>query len=320
MRKAMLTLTTFHRAYAMPKTIFAQKKQLQQPIHMMSLKQCHTASGKGTTMNFDDMGMAQFLKPIFDTTQDWIDPTVTFGQIFEALKHKKKKEEKENSGCVSAAFDRVFEGIPGLDEKSSELDEESSGLEEESPRSDEESSGIEKRKLKFGDTRWYMESEVDINMWGNPKTLHIHTTYNRKKKIESIERVLYVTENELQATKYHVNFMNFARIEKEKEIEEFRLKCALDENEYEDLILIEELELGKRLNDFLIKASKINFSDFSASNEVKNLMDWIKDFKPTEIILDLAPYGKSPDTDTLRKTYLLSSMIKERFPHLSFHN
>ena len=137
-----------------------------------------------------------------------------------------------------------------------------------------------------------------------------------RKNIESIKRVLYVTENELQATKHHQNFVNYARMEKEKEDEEFRLKNFIDE--YEDFD--EDLDLEKRLDDFLIKVSKINFNDFSGSNEVKNLMEKIKDYKPTEIILDLAPYGKSPNTDTLSKTYLLSNMIKERFPHLSFQN
>ena len=90
MRRAFLALPTFHRACAMQKTIAPQKKQLQQPIHnMMSFKHCHTTSGgKGTTtINFDDMGMAQFLKPIFDPTQDWITPAKTFGQVFEALNH-----------------------------------------------------------------------------------------------------------------------------------------------------------------------------------------------------------------------------------------
>ena len=305
MRRAVLTLTTFHRACAMPKTIVAQKKQLQQPIHMMSLKHCHTTSGKGTTINFDDMGMAQFLKPIFDPTQDWIEPAKTFGQVFEALNHHlEKKKGNENAGCLSAAFDRVFERPSGLDEGSSELDEESSGLEEESSGFDEESSGFERRKLISGGTRWYVESEVD-----------------GQKNIESIKRVLYVTETELQATKHHRNFVNYARMEKEKEDEAFRLKFFLNEDEYAKMLdMDEDLDLEKRLDDFLIKASKIKFKNFSASDEVKNLMEKIKDYKPTEIILDLAPYGKSPDTDTLGKTYLLSSMIKERFPHLSFHN
>ena len=87
MRRAFLALPTFHRACAMPKTIVAQKKKLQQPTHIMSLKHCHTTSGgKGTTtINFDDMGMAQFLKPIFDPTQDWIKPAKTFGQVFDQL-------------------------------------------------------------------------------------------------------------------------------------------------------------------------------------------------------------------------------------------
>ena len=299
MRRAVLTLTAFHRACAMPKTIVTQKKQLQQPINMMSLKHCHTTSGKGTTMNFDEIGLAQFLKPIFDPTQDWINPAKTFGQVFEALNNLKKKEGKENADCVSAAFDRVFERPSELDVESSELDEGSSGLEEESSGSDEQSSGFEKRKLIFGGTRWCVSSEVD-----------------GRKNIESIKRVLYVTENELQATKHHQNFVNYARMEKEKEDEEFRLKNFIDE--YEDFD--EDLDLEKRLDDFLIKVSKINFNDFSGSNEVKNLMEKIKDYKPTEIILDLAPYGKSPNTDTLSKTYLLSNMIKERFPHLSFQN
>ena len=305
MRRAFLALPTFHRACAMPKTIVAQKKQLQQPIHLMSLKHCHTTSGKGTTINFDDMGMTQFLKPIFDPTQDWIEPAKTFGQVFEALNHHlEKKKGNENAGCLSAAFDRVFERPSGLDEGSSELDEESSGLEEESSGSDEDSSGFERRKLIFGGTRWYVESEVD-----------------GQKNIESIKRVLYVTETELQASKHHRNFVNYARMEKVKEDEEFRIKFFLDEDEYAKMLdLDEDLDLEKRLDDFLIKASKINFNNFSASDEVKNLMEKIKDYKPTEIILDLAPYGKSPDTDTLSKTYLLSSMIKERFPHLSFQN
>ena len=96
MRRAFLALPTFHRACAISKTIVAQKKQLQQPIHnMMFLKHCHTTSGgKGTTtINFDDMGMAQFLKPIFDPTQDWIEPTKTFGQVFEALNHHLEKKK-----------------------------------------------------------------------------------------------------------------------------------------------------------------------------------------------------------------------------------
>ena len=312
MRRAFLALPTFHRACAMPKIIVAQKKQLQQPIHMMSLKHCHTTSGKGTTINFDDMGMAQFLKPIFDPTQDWIEPAKTFGQVFEALNHHlEKKKGNDNAGCLSAVFDKVFKRPSKLDEESSELeeessglDEESSGLDEESSVSDEESSELEKRKLIFGHTRWYVESDVD-----------------GRKNIKEIKRVLYVTETELQASKYHRNFVNYARMEKEKEDEEFRLKYFLDEDEYAKMLeLDEDLDLEKRLDDFLIKASKIKFNDFSGSDEVKNLMEKIKDYKPTEIILDLAPYGKSPDTDTLNKTYLLSSMIKERFPHLSFQN
>ena len=304
MRRAFLALPTFHRACAMPKTIVAQKKQLQ-PIHMMSLKHCHTTSGKGTTINFDDMGMAQFLKPIFDPTQDWIEPAKTFGQVFEALNHHlEKKKGNENAGCLSAVFIRVFERPSKLDEKSSELEEKSSGLDEESSGSDEESSGFEKRKLIFGHTRWYVESDVDGH-----------------KNIKEIKRVLYVTETELQASKHHRNFVNYARMEKEKEDEAFRIKYFLDEDEYAKMLeLDEELELEKKLDDFLIKASKIKFNDFSACDEVKNLMEKIKDYKPTEIILDLAPYGKSPDTDTLSKMYLLSSMIKERFPHLSFQN
>ena len=179
-------------------------------------------------------------------------------------------------------------------------------MEEESSGSDEESSGFdEKRKLKSGGTTWCVESEID-----------------GYKKIESMKRVLYVTETELQATKYHRNFMNYTRIEKEKWNEEFRLKYSLDEDEYDHLLELDDrnLDFEKRFVDFLIKASKIKFNDFSASDEVKNLMKKIKDYKPTEIILDLAPYGKSLDTDTLNKTYLLSSMIKERFPHLSFQN
>ena len=105
MRKAFLALPTFHRACAMPKTMVAQKKQLQQPIHnMMSLKQCHTTSGKGTgTIDFDDLGIAEFLKPIFDPTQDWIEPAKTFGQVFEALNHhleKKKGKAVEGLGTI----------------------------------------------------------------------------------------------------------------------------------------------------------------------------------------------------------------------------
>ena len=99
MRRAFLALPTFHRACAMPKTIVAQKKQLQQPIHnMMSLKHCHTTSGKGTTtINFDEMGLAQFLKPLFDPTQDWIEPAKSFGQVFEALNHHLEKKKGKNA-------------------------------------------------------------------------------------------------------------------------------------------------------------------------------------------------------------------------------
>jgi hypothetical protein len=218
------------------------------------------------------------------------------------------KNGNENAGCLSEVFDRVFERQSSeLDEGSSGLDEESSELEEESSGFDEESSGFdEKRKIISGGTKWYMESELDGH-----------------KKIVGIKRVLYVTETELQATKYHRNFVNNVKIEKEKWNEEFRLKYSLDEDEYDHLLELDDrnLDFEERFADFLIKASKIKFNDFSASDEVKNLMEKIKNYKPTEIILDLAPYGKSPDTaDTLRKTYLLSSIIQERFPHLSFQS
>ena len=223
------------------------------------------------------------------------------------------KKGNENAGCLSEVFDRFFErqsskldeGSSGLDEESSELEEESSGLEEESSGFDEESSGFdEKRKIISGGTKWYMESELDGH-----------------KKIVGIKRMLYVTETELQAAKHNRDFLNYVRMEKEKEDEAFRLKYFLDEDEYAKMLDLDaDLNLEKRLDDFMIKASKINIRAFSASNEVKNLMEKIKDYKPTDIILDLAPYGKSPDTDTLSKTYLLSSMIKERFPHLYFQN
>ena len=228
---------------------------------------------------------------------------------------------------MSGVFDRVFErqsskldeGSSELDEGSSELDEESSGLEEKSSGleekssgSDQESSGFdEKRKLKSDGTKWYVESEV----YGRGR-------YDGHKTKFCLKRVLYVTETELQATKYHRSFVNSTKMEKEKWNEEFRLKYSLDEDDYDHLLELDErnLDFEKRYADFLIKASKIKFKDFSASVEVKNLMEKIKNYKPTEIILDLAPYGKSLDTDTLNKTYLLSSMIKERFPHLSFQN
>ena len=231
----------------------------------------------------------------------------------------------ENAGRLSEVFDRVIERQSSeLDEASSELDEESSGLKEESSGLEEKSSGLvgkssgsnedssgfdEKRKIINGGAKWFVESEL----FGRDR-------YDGHKKIVGIKRVLYVTETELQAEKHHRNFVNFARMEEEEWNEAFRIKYCLDEDDYDHLLELDDrnLDFQKRYADFLIKASKIKFKDFSASVEVKNLMEKIKNYKPTEIILDLAPYGKSPDTDILNKTYLLSNMIKKEFPHLCF--